>query len=50
MLSGPETQPYDQYGNKLGWGVGNRYARKPGEKMDQGEEYRGPKPAAVAAK
>jgi len=44
------AEPYDQYGNKLGWGVGNRYARKPGEKMDQGEDYRGPKPAAVASK
>jgi hypothetical protein len=50
MLSGPEAQPYDQYGNKTGWGVGNRYAHKIGDKMDQGEEYRGPKPAAVAAK
>jgi hypothetical protein len=50
FLSGPEAQPYDQYGNKTGWGVGDRYARKIGDKMDQGEDYRGPKPAALAAK
>ena len=45
-LSGPQAQPYDQYGNKIGWGVGDRFARKVGDKMDQGEDYRGPKPAA----
>jgi hypothetical protein len=46
-LSGPQAQPYDQYGNKSGWGVGDRFARKPGQKMDQGEEYRGPNPGGV---
>ena len=46
-LGGAETQPYDQYGNKTKWGVGDRYANKVGDKLDQGEEYRGPKPAGV---
>lgn len=44
-LGGAETQPYDQYGNKTKWGVGDRFAHKVGDKLDQGEDYRGPKPA-----
>jgi hypothetical protein len=45
--NGGTVEPYDQYGNKSGWGVGDRFARKPGEKLDQGEDYRGPKSAGV---
>ena len=45
--NGGTAEPYDQYGNKSGWGVGDRFARKPGEKLDQGEDYRGPKPPGV---
>ena len=40
-----EAEPYDQYGNKTQWGVGDRFANKVGAKLDQGEDYRGPKPA-----
>ena len=47
-LSGPQAEPYDQYGNKTGWGVGDRYAHKVGDKLDQGEDYRGPKPATAS--
>lgn len=44
-LSKGEAEPYDQYGNKTQWGVGDRFANKVGAKLDQGEDYRGPKPA-----
>jgi hypothetical protein len=49
-FNGGTVEPYDQYGNKTGWGVGNRYALKVTDKLDQGEDYRGPVPSATGTK